>query len=207
MTTPELAVRPVGDHAFLVEVGDNHRVHLLAAAARDHYGAEVEEVVPGEETLLLCWRDRPPAPAELVHALRQLDLAPAGDQPLPTITIPVRYDGPDLETVATTAGLDVDRVIELHSRPDYLVAFMGFAPGFAYLTGGSPTLELPRRDDPRPQVPAGSVAIASTYTAVYPTRAPGGWHLLGHTDTVLFDPDRDPPALLAAGMRVVFEPR
>ncbi len=207
MTPSELAVRPVGDHAFLVEVGENRTVHLLAAAARDRYGDEVEEVVPGEETLLLCWRDRPPALADLADALRRLDLAPAGDQPLPTITIPVRYDGPDLEAVAAAAGVDVDRVIALHTQADYLVAFMGFAPGFAYLTGGSPTLELPRRDDPRAQVPAGSVAIASTYTAVYPTRAPGGWHLLGHTDTVLFDPERDPPARLEAGMRVVFEPR
>jgi KipI family sensor histidine kinase inhibitor len=207
VTPTELAVRPVGDHAFLVEVAENRTVHLLAAAARDRYGDEVEEVVPGEETLLLCWRGRPPALADLADALCQLDLAPARDQPLPTITIPVRYDGPDLEAVAATAGVDVDRVVELHSQPEYLVAFMGFAPGFAYLTGGSPTLELPRRDDPRPQVPAGSVAIASTYTAVYPTRAPGGWHLLGHTDAVLFDPERDPPALLEAGMRVVFDPR
>jgi KipI family sensor histidine kinase inhibitor len=205
--TGDLAVAPAGDHAFLVEVGDNRRVHVLAAAVRDRYGAGIEEVVPGEETLLLCWRDRPPAPADLVDDLRELDLAPPPDQQLQTLTIPVRYDGPDLEAVAAAADLGVDRLIEVHSQPEYLVAFMGFAPGFAYMTGLDPRLELPRRDEPRTRVPAGSLAIASTYTAVYPTRAPGGWHLIGSTDVVLFDPDRDPPALLAAGARVVFAPR
>jgi KipI family sensor histidine kinase inhibitor len=205
--TGDLAVAPVGDRGYLVEVGDNRRVHLLAAAARRRFGSELEDIVPGEETLLLCWDGRPPRLADLLDELRTLPLDPAPEDSTRTVTIPVRYDGADLEAVAAASGLGVDRVIEIHSQPEYLVAFMGFAPGFAYMTGIDPRLELPRRDDPRSRVPAGSVAIASTYTAVYPTHAPGGWHLLGSTDTVLFDPDRDPPALLEAGMRVVFAPR
>ncbi|MGI8802843.1 MAG: 5-oxoprolinase subunit B family protein [Solirubrobacteraceae bacterium] len=205
--TPELAVRPVGDRGFLVEVGDNRRVHRLAAAVRDRYGDELEDAVPGEETLLLCWRDDPPGRAELTAALGSLTLdgedvvgSPDG------VRIEVRYDGADLEAVAEALGVDVETVVDLHSRREYLVAFMGFAPGFAYMTGADPRLHLPRRDEPRPRVPAGSVAIATAYTAVYPTSAPGGWHLLGHTDAVLFDPDRDPPTLLAAGARVTFVP-
>jgi KipI family sensor histidine kinase inhibitor len=83
---------------------------------------------------------------------------------------------------------------------------MGFSPGFAYMTGVDRRLQLPRRDDPRARVPAGSVAIASTYAAVYPTSGPGGWHLLGRTDVTLFDPAQEPPALLEPGARVVFEP-
>ena len=107
--------------------------------------------------------------------------------------------------MAAQANLDVDKLIELHTNAEYVVAFMGFAPGFAYMTGLDPRLHLPRRQDPRPKVAAGSVAIATTYAAVYPTQAPGGWHLLGHTDADLFDPDRRPPALLEPGTRVTFE--
>jgi KipI family sensor histidine kinase inhibitor len=204
--TPIRGVRPVGDRGFLVELPGNREVHLLAAAVRDHFGARIEDVVPGAETLLLAWTDRPPSAAELTAELGGLDLTAPDEPDADPVTIPVRYDGDDLEAVADAVGVDVDRVIELHAGPEYLVAFMGFAPGFAYMTGGSPELELPRRDEPRPRVPAGSVAIANRYSAVYPTPSPGGWHLLGHTDVVLFDADRDPPALLEPGARVVFEP-
>ena len=93
-----------------------------------------------------------------------------------------------------------------HSDATYRAAFCGFAPGFAYLTGLDPALQLPRRATPRTRVPAGSVAIAAGYSAVYPTTSPGGWHLVGHTDAVLFDADRDPPALIAPGTTVHFVP-
>jgi KipI family sensor histidine kinase inhibitor len=207
--TRDPSVRAFGDRGFLVELADNPQVHLLAAAARDRFGPQLEDVVPGEETLLLRWAGPPPAVAELTRELASLDLHPSAAAAVeaPAVTIPVRYDGADLDAVAEAAGLEVARVIELHSQAEYLVAFMGFAPGFAYMTGADRRLHLPRREEPRSRVPAGAVAIASTYTAVYPTSAPGGWHLLGHTDAVLFDADRDPPALLQAGARVVFEPR
>ncbi len=205
---PEPTVLACGDRGYLVELAGNHAVHVLAAAVRDRFGDQVEDVVPGEETLLLRWAgERPPAIADLQRQLAALDLRPAAAADPRQVTLPVRYDGEDLAAVAAAVGVDVDAVIELHSRARYVVAFMGFAPGFAYMTGGDPRLHLPRRDEPRPRVPAGSVAVASTYTAVYPTSGPGGWHLLGHTDAVLFDPDRQPPALLEAGDHVVFEPR
>ena len=101
----------------------------------------------------------------------------------------------------------VDAVVAAHAAATYTVAFCGFAPGFAYLTGLPAALRLPRRATPRPRVPAGSVAIAGELSAVYPTASPGGWHLLGRTDVALFDVDRDPPALLTPGTIVRFEPR
>ena len=122
------------------------------------------------------------------------------------VDIAVRYDGTDLHDVAVAAGLDVDGVIKAHSAPTYEVAFCGFAPGFGYLRGLDPRLHLPRRATPRISVPAGSVAIAGEYSAVYPRPSPGGWHLLGTTDAVLFDAARPQPSLLAPGTFVRFVP-
>lgn len=99
----------------------------------------------------------------------------------------------------------MDQVIALHTAPTYTAAFIGFAPGFAYLTGGDPALALPRRSTPRVHVPAGTVAIAARYSAVYPTAGPGGWHLLGRTSLTLFDPRATPPVLIEPGMHVRFE--
>jgi KipI family sensor histidine kinase inhibitor len=116
--------------------------------------------------------------------------------------IGVVYDGPDLAFVAERAGLTEREVIELHVSASYEVAMMGFAPGFAYLTGLDRRLVMPRREAPRPRVAAGSVAIGGPYTGVYPCASPGGWHLLGRTSMTLFDPEIG--ALLALGDRVRF---
>jgi inhibitor of KinA len=123
------------------------------------------------------------------------------------VTIPVRYggdDGPDLEAVAQLRGLLPADVVRLHSERTYLVFMLGFAPGFAYLGPLAPELVTQRRATPRPRVPAGSVAIAGNQTAVYPLPTPGGWHLLGRTDAVLWDVERRPPALLRPGQAVRF---
>ena len=98
-------------------------------------------------------------------------------------------------------------MIALHSGADYTVAFCGFMPGFAYMTGLPAALHLPRRATPRERVPVGAVAIAAEYAGVYPRESPGGWHLLGRTDAVLWDDGREPPALLPPGTRVRFRPR
>jgi KipI family sensor histidine kinase inhibitor len=141
----------------------------------------------------------------LVDALRSVRPV-VDDRDTPELVIPVRYDGPDLAAVAGAAGLSAGQVVALHSGAVYEVAFCGFAPGFGYLTGLPEPLHMPRRATPRTTVPAGSVAIAAGYAAVYPGASPGGWHLLGATDLILFDPVRDPPALLAPGTRVRFDP-
>jgi KipI family sensor histidine kinase inhibitor len=118
--------------------------------------------------------------------------------------IPVRYDGDDLADVAERCSLSIDQVIALHGSVVFSVEFCGFSPGFSYLRGLPPQLHLPRRNSPRPRVPAGSVAIAAHYAAVYPSESPGGWHLLGTTNSRMWDITRDPPALLQPGQRVRF---
>ena len=123
--------------------------------------------------------------------------------------IPVRYgadDGPDLEAVAAETGLTAGDVVELHAGTDYEVMFLGFAPGFAYLGEVPARLVVPRLATPRIRVPKGSVAIANTTTAIYPQGSPGGWRILGRTETPMFDPGAAPPARLRPGDRVRFVP-
>ncbi|WP_377323398.1 allophanate hydrolase subunit 1 [Pimelobacter simplex] len=116
----------------------------------------------------------------------------------------VVYDGPDLAEVAGQTGLSEAEVVAAHTATPWRVAFGGFAPGFAYLVGGDPRLRVPRRAEPRTTVPAGSVGLAGEFSGVYPRASPGGWQLIGRTDVVLWDLDREPPALLAAGATVRF---
>jgi KipI family sensor histidine kinase inhibitor len=117
------------------------------------------------------------------------------------------YDGEDLAEVAQRTGRAVDEVLRLHAGAEYTVRMLGFLPGFPYLDGLPEALRLPRLGTPRLAVPAGSVAIAEGQCGIYPVQSPGGWRILGRTDLVLFDPRRDPPALLAPGDRVRFLPR
>ncbi len=116
------------------------------------------------------------------------------------------YDGPDLGAVAELTGLGQDEVIARHAGGEYLVGWLGFSPGFGYLTGLDPALHVPRRETPRTSVPAGSVAIAGPLAAVYPSASPGGWRLLGRTTARLWDERREPPAALAPGQPVRFRP-
>jgi KipI family sensor histidine kinase inhibitor len=109
--------------------------------------------------------------------------------------------------VAVRTGRSEDEVVALHSSAEYRVGFCGFMPGFGYLLGLPPELQLPRRSTPRTRVPAGSVAMAAEFSAVYPSASPGGWHLLGTTDLMLWDESRHVPALLVPGTRVRFEAR
>lgn len=174
-----------------------------ALALRELRIGGVVEVVPAAETVLVSCVDSAVL-ASVLDAARGLRPAPIAASRDAVVEIPTRYDGPDLEAVAGATGLSTAALIDAHSQATYSVAFCGFAPGFAYLAGLDARLHLPRRATPRTSVPAGSVAIADRYAAVYPRSSPGGWHLLGTTDVTLFDPDRTPPALLEPGARVRF---
>jgi KipI family sensor histidine kinase inhibitor len=143
---------------------------------------------------------------DLLRDLGEMDLETVPVAPGRLAEVPVRYDGEDLPAVADRLGLAVDEVVARHTAPTYTVACLGFSRGFPYLDGLDPVLRLPRRDTPRPRVPAGSVAIAADQAGIYPLASPGGWHLLGRTDVPLFDVHRQPPALLAPGDRVRFVP-
>ncbi|WP_258725970.1 5-oxoprolinase subunit B family protein [Cellulomonas sp. NS3] len=131
---------------------------------------------------------------------------PAQDAPSPegVVRLGVHYDGPDLDEVAALTGVTRAEVVARHTGREHVVAFGGFMPGFAYLTGVDPALHVPRRSSPRERVPAGSVALAGEFTAVYPAPTPGGWRLIGRSAAVLFDAARAQPALLVPGARVRF---
>jgi KipI family sensor histidine kinase inhibitor len=164
----------------------------------------LEEVVPGATTVLVLAA----SPADLVLLRPHL---PEGGEPGerregPVVELAVHYDGPDLEDVGRMTGLGADGVVAAHCGVRYRGAFSGFAPGFCYLEGLPEALRVPRRSDPRPTVPPGSVAIADRWSAVYPRASPGGWRLLGTTTEVLWDPTRTPPARIGAGTVVVFHP-
>lgn len=196
--------RPYGDRALLLELADTAEVVAWAVAVRDADLPGVVDVVPAAVTLLLVLDS--PADVEPVRAhLDRLAPTPAADlADGPTVEVPVVYDGPDLDDVARLTGLGVDEVVAAHTGRVWTAAFSGFAPGFAYLVGGDPRLEVPRRDEARTRVPAGAVGLAGTFSGIYPRSSPGGWQLLGRTDLVLWDVDREPPALLRPGTRVRF---
>jgi KipI family sensor histidine kinase inhibitor len=160
----------------------------------------VDEIVPGARTVLLDGLADPAGMAAEIQTWPAPARTTGSDGRL--IEIPTEYDGSDLAEVADQWRIGVDEVIAAHSSTEFRVAFFGFAPGFAYL-GGLPH-PVSRRSSPRTRVPPGSVAVADSYSAVYPSASPGGWQLIGHTDMVLFDVERDPPATLAPGDRVRF---
>jgi KipI family sensor histidine kinase inhibitor len=198
-------VRVAGERGLLVEVEDLETVHRLHAALRELDPPGVVELVPGYRTVLIV-ADPGQAEAldELAARLPHLELAPAEAVAGATVEIPVSYDGEDLPEVAGLTGLEAEEVVRRHTAPEYTVAFLGFSPGFPYLVGLDPALQVPRRDTPRTSIPAGSVGLAGNQTGIYPTASPGGWQLIGRTSVTLFDPTRDPPALLAPGNHVRF---
>jgi KipI family sensor histidine kinase inhibitor len=198
-------LRPAGERGLLVEVEDLETVHRLRAALRELDPPGVVELVPAYRTLLVVADpERAGTLDELAARLPTLSLPPAEAVAGEPVDVPVRYDGEDLDEVARLTGLDVEEVVRRHSAPDYTVAFLGFSPGFPYLVGLDPALRVPRRDTPRTSIPAGSVGLAGDQTGIYPSASPGGWRLIGRTEATLFDPARDPPALLAPGGRLRF---
>lgn len=216
MSCSERRIRPFGEFAFLVEVTaeERHQVaEILSAAGLDG----VVDVVPAEATVLVRYREDPLWEAEVARAAligvltqasrerpgQMADGSRAGN--LEELVVPVCYDGPDLGEVAELTGLTVEDVIAVHSAGRYTVAFLGFAPGFAYLDGLSPALAVPRRATPRTRVEEGAIGVAGRRTCVYPWSSPGGWRIIGHTAARLFDPAAEPPTPLVPGRRVRFE--
>ena len=195
---------PCGDRALLAEVADAGERRRLDATLRRHPLRGSVEHVPGARTVLVVAGAPQDLPG-LAAALRELVLDPdeAPDES-DELVIEVRYDGPDLQDVATAVGISPDEVVERHTTQVWTVEFAGFAPGFGYLTGSAGGLEVPRRHSPRTRIPAGSVGLAGPYSGIYPRPSPGGWQLIGRSDARLWDADRDPPALLTPGRRVRF---
>jgi allophanate hydrolase subunit 1 len=197
----------VGRDAVLVEVADSAQAVSLATWARSRGLAR--DVVPGARTVLFdgLLHGLPDGPLDRPVDLDRFQAVldswrPTAASPGPLVELSVTYDGPDLDDVAQRWGCRVEEVAARHQAVELVAAFCGFAPGFAYLTGLD--VDVPRLPTPRARVRAGSVALAGRWCGVYPTSSPGGWRVIGHTDAVLWDARRDPPALLAPGTRVRF---
>ncbi|MFF3555057.1 5-oxoprolinase subunit PxpB [Streptomyces tsukubensis] len=202
-----MRVLPVGDRALLVEFADGEEAWAFHAEVlrRRAAGAlpPVTEIVPAARTVLL---DGVADPGRLAAELAGWTFGPAGARAEAVVEVPVRYDGPDLPRVAALWGVAEEEVAAIHSAAGFRVAFCGFAPGFGYLTGLPERYAVPRRATPRTSVPAGALGLAGPYTGVYPRSSPGGWQLIGRTELALWDPGRDPAALLSPGARVRFVP-
>jgi KipI family sensor histidine kinase inhibitor len=194
-------VSAYGWHAALIECDPNEVSAISSTCLKSEL---FTEVVPAECTVLVCWDGELTISGieKLVSAVTPATEVNTGR----LVEIPVRYDGQDLDEVAKLAGLSKSEVVELHSSITFTAAFAGFAPGFMYCIGLPEVLQLPRRSTPRVQVPAGSLAMADTYTAIYPLNSPGGWNLIGTTDAQMFDADLEQPSLLLPGDRVKFVP-
>ncbi|HEY1128121.1 MAG TPA: 5-oxoprolinase subunit PxpB [Roseateles sp.] len=204
-----LAIHPLGEAALClslpapVSLEQQQRIWQLAGSLAQRAG--VQSLIPGMNNLTLTFDPLSTEAAALEQAVLALWAKPARRQQLGRLVeIPVRYDGPDLADVAAHCGLSPEEVIRRHSAVEYVVYFIGFQPGFAYLGGLDETLHTPRRAEPRVTVPAGSVGIGGAQTGIYPLATPGGWQLIGRTALPLFDPRAEPPTLLAPGDRVRF---
>jgi KipI family sensor histidine kinase inhibitor len=199
-----MRARRVGDRALLLECADGDEVraaHAEAQRLRDEGSLRCLDVVPGATTLLI---DGLLDGRSVIDGLDDWPREPPAVEARGAVELPVRYDGPDLESVAEHTGLSVDEVVTRHRGAQFVVAFCGFAPGFAYLTGLPEELHVPRLEEPRSKVPVGSVGLAGAFTGVYPRASPGGWQLIARTDARLWDVERDPPALLVPGTTVRF---
>jgi KipI family sensor histidine kinase inhibitor len=215
MTSSGLEALSLGDSAVTIRFGTEKtpellaRVHAAAATITRKKIDGVEDVVPAYLAVTVFYDSLSRTYADIAAQLlkvcesvgeRAEDAAGAREHVIRT-----RYDGIDLESVATSTGLSTEEVIQRHTARTYRVDLLGFVPGFGYMSELDKSLYLPRRPQPRPRVASGSVAIAALQTAVYPLETPGGWHIIGTTDVVMFDPTRTEPALLRAGDTVRFE--
>jgi KipI family sensor histidine kinase inhibitor len=200
-------ILPFGDRAILAEFDDLEETMGAFRAFDAARLPGVFELVPAARTVLVRID---PSRLSLRGAedwVRSVPRRKENPDAGPHVTIPVRYDGPDLAATAELLGMTAAELVSRHSLAEWRCAFIGFAPGFAYLAGTVPGggLDVPRRATSRDAVPAGSVGLAGEFTGIYPRSSPGGWQLIGTTDAVLWDVDREPPALIAPGTIVRFD--
>jgi inhibitor of KinA len=223
-----MEITPLGDSALLIRVAENfdapgEALNKVLATKRDLEGAQIPgaiDIAPAYTTVALFYDPvraiDAGAPIENVFgwieqrirkALSNVKENHADQTEKSLIEIPVCYETEfalDLEQVARHAGVHWKEVVDLHCGAEYRVHCVGFTPGFPFLGGLPRKIATPRRDVPRKEIPAGSVAIGGGQTGIYPIKSPGGWNVIGRTPLRLFDPQKDPPALLLAGDRVRF---
>jgi len=199
------SVRAVGTRAVLAELTGTQDVLALQALLLENPLPGQLDVLAAAETVLVT-ADSPVSARRIAARLLRLDLTAPVQRDGGLVVIDTVYDGEDLAEVGELTGLGTEGVIAAHTGQIWTVAFAGFAPGFGYMVGENQALEVPRRSSPRTAVPAGSVALAGNYSAVYPRRSPGGWQLIGRTGAKMWDLDREQPALAVPGHRVHCQP-
>ena len=195
---------PVTLNALLVELDNLEQTLALLASLQSQPIAGIETLVPAARTLLVQWRESACSWSELVRQIGQRDVSASAQRSATLVEIPVHYTGEDLAEVAQLLGITPEELIQRHTGSEYTVAFTGFAPGFAYLSGGHPSFQVPRRSTPRTRIPAGAVGLAGAFSGIYPQASPGGWQIIGTTPTAMWDIARETPALLQPGFRVRF---
>jgi KipI family sensor histidine kinase inhibitor len=197
-----------GDRALLLEFDSSAEVLAWTEAVQAADLPGVVDIVPAARTILVKLAgSRYQAPTRQRLGAVRVSEEQVTESATPSeadVVIDVVYDGDDLDEVSRLTGLSTAEVVAAHTGTLWRVGFSGFAPGFAYLIGGDERLAVPRRSEPRTKVPVGAVGLAGEFSGVYPRESPGGWQLIGRTTAVLWDVDRDPPALLTPGMWVRF---
>lgn len=205
---------PLGDTALTVQFADAYTPEAAARARgldRQLAGMDgIVECVPTLRSLTIHYDPARLSLRRLTALLRDLPPAPDEESAGASWSLPICYESefaPDLTELATRLGLTPEAVVAIHAGGHYRTAMVGGYPGYPYIAGLDARLAVPRRTTPRLAVPAGSLAIANAFTAIYPQTVPGGWHILGRTPVPLFDPERlERPALIAAGDAVAFRP-
>lgn len=199
-----MRIHAYGRGALLVELDALSEVLGLHAELRRDPPRGLVETVPAARTLLVSFDPRGTTPAAIATEVRRRRVVGHRFEVGPEVQVPVRYDGEDLDEVARLTGRRPADIVRRHLARTYVVAFIGFAPGFYFLAGGDDALAVPRRPAPRTDVPRGAVGLAGEFSGIYPRTGPGGWQLIGHTTASLWDPARTPSALLVPGTRVRF---
>ena len=196
-----------GNRGLMVEIEDPGWVERILDLRGEGL---VQYAVPASRSVLVVAESEHLLPAvrgAVERAISGADRTPAEARRTPrTHVIPTRYGGEDLAEAAGLCAMTETEFVRAHAESVHRVAFFGFAPGFAYIDGSDPRLELPRRSSPRKRIPAGTVAVAARQSVVYPGGTPGGWHLIGRTDFSSWNLSDEPPTPFAVGDAVVFEP-
>ncbi len=213
----DFIIAPASDRTLLIKFGDDHSPKIQKAVFQlSHYLLNnplegILNIHPGYTSIMVAVDVEKKSIQSVQKSLQQvIKNARAMELPGPVLVdIPVLYGGqhgPDINKVAEHSDLSKKEVIAMHSSGDFQVSFIGFTPGFPYISGMDETLVTPRFKNPRKNVPAGSIGIGGNQTGIYPLLSPGGWNLIGQTPLQIFDIKHPEKALIKMGDRIKFNP-
>ncbi|MFD1735107.1 5-oxoprolinase subunit PxpB [Bacillus salitolerans] len=208
---------PIGDEALLIQFHHNHHekmipiIHFFTEKMTDILSGKIAEVVPGFETIAVYYNPLFYSYQEMISLIKPILESKTNIEKKmqKVIELPVCYDPPfglDIEEVSQLHEISIHKLVSMHSTPTYSIAFMGFLPGFPYLTGLHERLYTPRKSTPRTSVPRGAIGIGGSFTGIYPFSSPGGWNIIGQTPISIFNRNQDNPFFLQPGDLIRFYP-